>query len=112
MSYTHLHVHTLYSLLDANIKLDELFDKVKELGQNAVAITDHGNMYGSVEFYKKAKEKGIKPIIGCECYICNDATIMARSNTMYHIILLAKNEIGRVNLQKLVNESTMYKFDK
>ena len=55
MSYTHLHVHTLYSLLDANIKLDELFDKVKELGQNAVAITDHGNMYGSVEFYKKAK---------------------------------------------------------
>lgn len=112
MSYTHLHVHTLYSLLDANIKLDELFDKVKELGQNAVAITDHGNMYGSVEFYKKAKEKGIKPIIGCECYICNDATIMARSNTMYHIILLAKNEIGRVNLQKLVKESTMYKFDK
>lgn len=112
MGFTHLHVHTLYSLLDANIKLDDLFDKVKELEQDSIAITDHGNMYGAVEFYKKAKEKGVKPIIGCECYICEDVTIMSKSNTMYHLILLIKNETGRQNLQKLVKESTMYKFNK
>lgn len=108
----HLHVHTLYSLLDANIKLDDLMLKVKELGQNAIAITDHGNMYGSVDFYKTAKKHGIKPIIGCECYICEDATILSKENTMYHLILLAKNETGRLNLQKLVSESTKYKFNK
>lgn len=113
MSFTHLHVHTLYSLLDANIRLDELFEKIKELGQTSIAITDHGNMYGSVEFYKKAKEHGIKPIIGCECYICeNSASILKKDNKMYHLILLAKNETGRQNLQSLVKESTRYKFNK
>ena len=110
--FTHLHVHTLYSLLDANIKLDELFQRVKELGQNSIAITDHGNMYGAVEFYKTAKKYGVKPIIGCECYICSDVTIMSKENTMYHLILLAKNEQGRQNLQHLVKESTQYKFNK
>ncbi|EXG87720.1 DNA-directed DNA polymerase III PolC [Clostridium sp. ASBs410] len=98
--------------MDANIKIDELFDRILELGQKSIAITDHGNMYGAVEFYKKAKEKGVKPIIGCECYICSDVTIMSRENTMYHLILLAKNETGRQNLQKLVKESTKYKFNK
>ena len=112
MSFTHLHIHTSYSLLDANIKLDDLFSRLNELGQTSIAITDHGNMYGAVEFYKKAKENGIKPIIGCECYICEDVTIASKSNTLYHLILLAKNEIGRNNLQKLVKESTMYKFNK
>ena len=68
----HLHTHTMYSLLDSNVKIDELFEKLKELGQDTIAITDHGYMYGCVEFYKKAKESGIKPIIGCECYICDD----------------------------------------
>lgn len=110
--FTHLHVHTLYSLLDANIKLDDLFKRVKELGQTSIAITDHGNMYGSVEFYKTAKKYGVKPIIGCECYICSDVTIMSKTNTMYHLILLAKNEQGRQNLQHLVKESTQYKFNK
>lgn len=99
-------------MLDASIKLDELFKRVKELGQTSIAITDHGNMYGAVEFYKKAQEYNIKPIIGCECYICSDVTVMSRENTMYHLILLAKNEIGRFNLQRLVKESTLYKFNK
>lgn len=98
--------------MDANIKIDELFDRILELGHKSIAITDHGNMYGAVEFYKKAKEKGVKPIIGCECYICSDVTIMSRENTMYHLILLAKNEVGRQNLQKLIKESTKYKFNK
>ena len=111
--FTHLHLHTLYSLLDANIRIEDLMQKVKDLGQTSVAITDHGNMYGSVEFYKTAKEYGIKPIIGCECYICeDDASILSMSNNMYHIVLLAKNELGRQNLQKLVKESTTYKFNK
>jgi DNA polymerase-3 subunit alpha len=98
--------------LDANIKIDGLFQRLKELGQNSIAITDHGNMYGSVEFYKKAKKNGIKPIIGCECYICSDVSILSRENTMYHLVLLAKNEQGRQNLQSLVKESTLYKFNK
>ncbi len=106
----HLHVHTMYSLLDSNIKLDELFARLKELGQDTIAITDHGYMYGCVEFYKKAKENRIKPIIGCECYICDDATIKNKESTTNHIVLLAKNEIGRLNLQKLVKESTLYKY--
>ena len=108
----HLHLHTKYSLLDAIIKIDELMDKLQEMGQTACAITDHGNMYGSVEFYKSAIAHNIKPIIGCEVYICNDVTIMKRENRMYHLILLCKNEQGRVNLQKLVTESTRYKFNK
>lgn len=107
-----LHLHTKYSLLDAIIKIDELMDRLNELGQTACAITDHGNMYGAVEFYKAAKEHGIKPIIGCEVYICSDVTIMKRENKMHHLILLAKNEEGRLNLQKIVTESTKYKFNK
>ena len=110
--FSHLHTHTLYSLLDATNKIEPLIDKVVELGQPAIAITDHGNMYGAVEFYKTAKSKGVKPIIGCECYICEDVAIKKRENTMYHLILLAKNEQGRLNLQKLVSQSTQYKFNK
>lgn len=110
--FTHLHTHTLYSLLDATNKIEPLINKIIELGQTAVAITDHGNMYGTVEFYNTAKSKGVKPIIGCECYICKDVNIKKRENTMYHLILLAKNEQGRLNLQKLVSQSTLYKFNK
>lgn len=107
-----LHLHTKYSLLDAIIKIDELMDRLVELGQTACAITDHGNMYGAVEFYKSAKAHGIKPIIGCEVYVCGDVTVMKRENKMHHLILLCRNEIGRQNLQKLVTESTKYKFNK
>ena len=70
MSFTHLHLHTEYSLLDGSNKISELIDRVKELGMDACAITDHGNMYGVIKFYKEAKAKGIKPIIGCEVYVC------------------------------------------
>lgn len=110
--FTHLHLHTKYSLLDSTIKIDELIQRIKELGQTSVAITDHGNLYGVVEFYKEAIKNNIKPIIGCEVYICQDASILKRENKMYHLILLCKNEIGRLNLQKLVSESTRYKFNK
>lgn len=106
----HLHVHTMYSLLDSNVKIDELFEKLKELGQNTIAITDHGYMYGCVDFYKKAKESGIKPIIGCECYICDDVNEKNKESITYHLLLLAKNETGRLNLQKLVKESTLYMY--
>lgn len=103
-------MHTMYSLLDANIKIKELLTRVKELGQNAIAITDHGNMYGSVEFYKAAKDAGIKPIIGCECYICENVEEKNKESVTYHLLLLAKDETGRQNLQRIVSESTRYKY--
>jgi len=104
--FTHLHVHTHYSLLDGLPKIDELLDYVKELGMKSVAITDHGVMYGAVEFYKKAKIKGIKPIIGCEVYTAFEKLTDKRPNVdqkRNHLILLAKNEQGYKNLVKLVS---------
>ena len=72
MSFVHLHVHTEYSLLDGACRIDSIMDRVKELGQTAIAITDHGVMYGCIDFYKAAKAAGIKPIIGCEVYVAAD----------------------------------------
>jgi DNA polymerase-3 subunit alpha len=103
--FTHLHVHSHYSLLDGLPKIDELLDYVKELGMDSVALTDHGVMYGAVEFYKKAKSKGIKPIIGCEVYVAFEKLTDKRPNVdtkRNHLILLAKNEQGYKNLVKLV----------
>lgn len=103
--FTHLHVHTHYSLLDGLPKIDELLDYTKELGMDSVAITDHGVMYGAVEFYKKAKAKGIKPIIGCEVYTAFEKLTDKRPGVdgkRNHLILLAKNEQGYQNLVKLV----------
>lgn len=90
--FTHLHVHTEYSLLDGFSRIDLLLDRAKELGMDSLAITDHGQMYGVIEFYKQAKKRGIKPIIGCEVYVSeNDHTIKEASNRRYyHLILLAK----------------------
>ncbi|MCX6723745.1 MAG: DNA polymerase III subunit alpha [Candidatus Staskawiczbacteria bacterium] len=105
MKFTHLHVHSHYSLLDGLPKIDELLDYVKELGMNSVAITDHGVMYGAIEFYKKAKSKGIKPIIGCEIYTAFEKLSDKRPNIdskRNHLILLARNEQGYKNLVKLV----------
>ena len=68
--FVHLHLHSQYSLLDGAIKFDELFDEVEKQGMSSVALTDHGNLFGAYDFYKKAKDKGIKPIVGCELYIC------------------------------------------
>ena len=105
MKFTHLHVHTHYSLLDGLPKIDELLDCAKELGMDSIAITDHGVMYGAIEFYKKAKAKGIKPIIGCEVYTAFEKLTDKRPNVdarRNHLILLAKNEQGYKNLVKLV----------
>ena len=105
--YTHLHVHSHYSLLDGLGKIDELLDRAKELGMESLALTDHGVMYGAVELFMKAKEKGIKPIIGCEMYVTpNDLTSKnptAEDRKRYHLILLVKNEEGYHNLMKLVS---------
>lgn len=102
-----LHVHTKYSLLDSTIDIDALIEKMDMFGQNTIAITDHGNMYGTCEAYQKLTKAGKKCIIGCECYICEDRF---QKGDTYHLILLAKNEEGRLNLQKLVSESTKHKY--
>jgi len=105
MYFTHLHVHSHYSLLDGLSKIDELLDLAKKMGLDALALTDHGVLYGAIEFYTKAKEKGIKPIIGCEVYLApralTDKTPKVDTK-FYHLILLAKNQIGYHNLIKLV----------
>lgn len=105
--YTHLHVHSHYSLLDGLGKIDDLIDRAKELGMNSIALTDHGVMYGAVELFIKAKEKGIKPIIGCEMYITTgdykSKEAIAENRKRYHLILLVKNDEGYHNLMKLVS---------
>jgi len=113
MKFTHLHVHSHYSLLDGLPKIDELLDYVKELGMDSVALTDHGVLYGAVEFYKKAKEKGIKPIIGCEVYVAQERMNQKRPNIddkRYHLVLLAKNEEGYKNLVKLITKAHLEGF--
>ena len=113
MNFTHLHVHTHYSLLDGLAQIDPLLDKVKSLGMKACAITDHGNMYGAVEFYKKAKARGIKPLIGCEVYVAQDRRDQKRpgiDDVRYHLVLLAKNEEGYKNLVKLVTKAHLEGF--
>ena len=102
--FVHLHLHTEYSLLDGACRIDRLMDKISALGQKAVAITDHGVMYGCVDFYKRAKKKGIKPLIGCEVYVAargrKDKVFKVDKN--YHLILLCKNATGYQNLIKMV----------
>ncbi len=109
MSFVHLHLHTEYSLLDGACRIDELPRRVKELGQTAVAITDHGVMYGAVAFYKACKAEGIKPIIGCEVYVAPrsrfDKDHNAADGDYSHLILLCKNETGYKNLCDIVSRS-------
>ena len=103
-NFCHLHVHTKYSLLDGLCKIDELIERVKALGQNSIAITDHGNMFGAIEFYKCAKKEGIKPILGCEVYTAIGKRTERNPAERYnHLILLAKNNKGYSNLMKLVS---------
>ncbi|KWZ95948.1 DNA polymerase III, alpha subunit [Anaerococcus hydrogenalis] len=106
-NFTHLHLHTEYSLLDGFTKIDKLIGKLKEFGMNSCAITDHGNMYGVIEFYNKCMDNGIKPIIGCEIYLAeNDHKIKSPQNKRYyHLILLAKNNNGYKNLVKIVSKA-------
>lgn len=98
--FTHLHVHSDHSLFDGYQTIDEILNRVKELGQEAVAITEHGTMASIIEFHKKTLEQDIKPIIGCEFYFCEDKFIKDRAFT-HHLILLAKNETGYMNLKRL-----------
>src|SRR3989344_9349105 len=103
--FTHLHVHTHYSLLDGLIKPKELVKKIKEDGGTAVAITDHGVMYGVIDFYKECLKENIKPIIGCEVYMAPNGRHNKRAKAdekNYHLLLLAENNTGYKNLIKLV----------
>ena len=104
-NFVHLHLHTEYSLLDGACRIDRLIDHVKNMGQTAVAITDHGVMYGCVDFYKKAKKEGIKPIIGCEVYVSTRGMTdkVHRVDGYFHLVLLCKNKTGYQNLIKLVS---------
>lgn len=108
MAFTHLHVHTEYSLLDGSSKIKELTARAKELGMDSMAITDHGVMYGVIDFYRAAKEVGIKPIIGCEVYVAPnsrfDREIVSGEDRYYHLILLAENNQGYQNLMKIVSK--------
>ncbi len=106
MSFAHLHVHTEYSLLDGACRIERLLNAAKDLGQTALAITDHGVMYGAVEFYKQAKKAGVKPIIGCEVYVA-PRTLLDKDkfydSEYHHLVLLCKNETGYKNLIKMVS---------
>lgn len=101
--YVHLHVHTEYSLLDGASKISELVAYAKELGMDSLAITDHGAMYGAVEFYQECRKQGIKPILGCEVYLTQGSHLEKNQRGMYHLILLAENETGYHNLMKIVS---------
>lgn len=108
MSFTHLHVHTEFSLLDGSCKIKEIVARAKELGMDSLAITDHGVMYGVIDFYKAAKEVGIKPIIGCEVYVAPGSRFNKEAgqseDKYHHLVLLAKNNEGYANLMKIVSK--------
>ncbi|MBI3088641.1 MAG: PHP domain-containing protein, partial [Candidatus Colwellbacteria bacterium] len=111
--FVHLHTHTHYSLLDGLSKIDPLVARAKELGMEALATTDHGNLYGSVEFYKKAKAAGLKPIIGLETYVAKHSRLSKEpkiDNVRFHLTLLAKNKEGYQNLVQLVTKSHLEGF--
>ena len=109
--FVHLHTHSHYSLLDGLAKIDDLIARTKELGMDSLAITDHGVLYGAVEFYKKAKKAGIKPILGVEAYVApknrSDKTPREKYN---HLVLLAKYNVGWKNLIKLVSRANLEGF--
>jgi DNA polymerase-3 subunit alpha len=114
-SFVHLHLHTQFSLLDGANQIEPLVQQIKAFGQPAVAMTDHGNMFGAVEFYRKAKEVGVKPIIGCEAYMAVGSRLAKKDsglahNDYYHLILLARNLTGYQNLIKLVSKAYLEGF--
>jgi DNA polymerase-3 subunit alpha len=108
--FAHLHLHTQYSLLDGAIRMSDLCAKVQERGMKAVAMTDHGNMFGAIQFYQAAKAHGIKPIFGCEAYMAEGDAPARSDRKNYHIVLLAKNEVGYKNLQRLVSYGHLQGF--
>src|SRR5665647_2006043 len=106
MAFTHLHVHTEYSLLDGAARISDLITHAKEMGMDSLAITDHGVMFGVIDFYKEAKKQGIKPIIGCEVYTAQRTMKDKEPDQdkyQGHLVLLAKNEQGYKNLMKIVS---------
>ena len=110
-SFTHLHLHTQYSLLDGAIRLSDLFPRLQELGMGTVAITDHGNMFGAIDFYQRAVKAGIKPIIGCEVYVAGSKGMHDRSTREnYHLVLLARDLEGYRNLCRLVSRAWLEGF--
>ncbi|WP_343246404.1 DNA polymerase III subunit alpha [Diplocloster hominis] len=114
MEFTHLHVHTEYSLLDGSNKIKEYVARVKELGMDSAAITDHGAMYGVIDFYRAAREAGIKPILGCEVYVAPnsrfDKETTGGDDRYYHLVLLAENNQGYSNLMKIVSKGYVEGF--
>jgi DNA polymerase-3 subunit alpha len=112
MSFAHLHVHTMYSLLDGMCRINEVVSRAKDLGTTSLAITDHGKMYGIVHFYKECIKQGIKPIIGCEVYVNPTDRMLKNSENKhdYHLVLLAKNNEGYKNLLKIVADSELNGF--
>jgi DNA polymerase-3 subunit alpha len=112
--FVHLHLHTEYSLLDGACRIDDVVEKAHACKMPAVAITDHGNMYGAIDFYKAAAERGIKPIIGCEAYIAPGSRLDKKSSNArdaaYHLVLLAKDETGYKNLIKLITSAHLEGF--
>jgi len=114
VKFTHLHTHSHYSLLDGMSKIPDMVEKAKSIGAEAIALTDHGNLYGAIEFYKACKAAGIKPILGVEAYIApgdhTDKSATVNEDKYYHLILLVKNDVGWRNLIELVTESYMHGF--
>jgi DNA polymerase-3 subunit alpha len=110
--FTHLHLHTDYSLLDGACDVEQLVAHVDKIGQKAVAITDHGNIYGAVHFFEAAKAKGIKPILGCELYICgnDDHRAAPEKDKYHHLLVLAENEEGYRNLVRITSEASLHGF--
>ena len=112
-NFVHLHVHSEYSLLDGSCRIKDMIKMAKELGQSAIAITDHGNMYGVMDFYKAAKKEGVKPIIGCEVYVAKRSRfnkVREFDSEIYHLVLLCKNNVGYKNLIKIVSQSFIEGF--
>ena len=105
--FTHLHTHTEYSMLDGISRIPELVQQTKELGMSSLAITDHGSLYGAVDFYSECKEQNINPIIGCEMYVAHNNRFdkSPSERSPFHMVLLAKNNTGYKNLIKLVTKS-------
>ncbi len=112
--FVHLHCHSHYSLLDGASPIGSLVSRAKELGMNALALTDHGNLYGALEFYQKAKEAGINPVVGYEAYIAPDSRHQKDSGNLkeasYHLTLLAQNRVGFKNLIKLSSKAFLEGF--
>ena len=110
--FTHLHLHTEYSLLDGACDITKLVERVGALGQKSVAMTDHGNIYGAVHFFDAAKKAGVKPILGCELYICQneDHRAPGDGDDNNHLLVLAENEEGYRNLIRITSEASLHGF--